>query len=241
MATTQRQQLLPVIVFLSIPLFLLGVSAVLGNNDAEGYGYGYGACTADAPTGLAVKNKPKHRRVFFQWKKVTFENCDSTKPDAYDVQIENAKGKVVVTFSNVTKTQKAAPVALFKPNTKYRFAVRAIAVDDAATDYSADKKFTVAPQRPGLITIELQSPTQVRASWKNIPKSRKLKYYQVILKENGRIVLREKVRKSLRKKRTGITLENLTPNTRYKILVRSVRAKGVRSLERTRIFRTPPL
>lgn len=236
----KKQQIMTLILLFAAPLFLIGVSMARGEDDPQGYGYGYGACTADAPTNLHVKNQPRHHRVLMQWKKVTFENCESPKADYYDLQITNATNKVLFSFSNVKKIQKVAPISLFKPNRKYRFTVRAVAVNENATDYATSKLFTVAPKRPGLIAIEHRSSGAVRASWKNIPRAKKLKYYRVVLKRGKAVILDTKVRNGLSKIRTGITLQNLTPNTSYTLLVRSFRAKGVRSLFRTRIFRTLP-
>lgn len=236
----KQQQLITLVLLLGAPIFLAGVSSIFRPVDAQGYGYGYGACTANAPTNLRVQNQPRHHRVLMQWKKVTFENCESSKADYYDLQITNATNKVLFSFSNVKKIQKVAPISLFKPNRKYRFTVRAVAVDKNATDYATSKLFTVAPKRPGLIAIEHRSSGAVRASWKNIPRAKKLKYYRVVLKRGNAVILDTKVRNGFSKIRTGITLQNLTPNTSYMLRVRSFRAKGVRSLFRTRIFRTLP-
>lgn len=139
------------IVILAAVLFA-GVPQLFANDahNVVTLGYGDATCTAKAPNGLrAGKFTKKSTTARLSWRKVGFSNCDAKKPASYEVSIYTLSGNLVKTVTGVKKNMLQITTSELNAGKPYKFRVRAIAVDDTATEWSTYRRFKV-PARKAL-------------------------------------------------------------------------------------------
>lgn len=205
----------------------------------NGYGYGYGTCSAEKPSGLTATAQDKNRRLVLSWNAVTFADCATAVADRYQLQVRHNAGLLVQSYASIRRTEKTITLKALRRNHSYKFRVRAVAVDDSTSSWSNFKLFRTAPKRPAAITITALSSRAIHATWRNVTRSERLQYYQVVVKRKNRVVSTKKVRIGLRKTKTGIVIRRLRPATAYTILVRAVANKTTASSYSSQRFTMP--
>lgn len=189
---------------------------------AFGYGYGYGACTADRPNELSAEYVNNDKRIQLNWAAVEFSDCDDTAAASYRVQVRQTDATLVSEYSDLTTTSKKISASALKTNKPYKFRVKATASDDSATEWSLYKSFRTLPKKPSDLTITQTGAGSVRVGWENVVRSKKLRYYQVVVKKGNRVVYSKRVSLGLRRNKTGTTVQHLKAGVRYRVKVRAV-------------------
>lgn len=205
--------------FFFLVILVVG-SLLLGQQSARGYGYG--TCTAEAPIDLAVVS-PKHsRRLQFSWEAVTFADCTTAAVDHYRFQVRLNNSTLIQSDDDVSQPSKSILLSTLLRNHVYKFRVRAVASDGSITAWSDYKLFRTTPKPPQHLTVRTVSTHQAYASWSNVMRSESLRYYQVVVYRNTKVVYRKKVRVGLRKRTLGVTLRHLRVGADYTLKVRAV-------------------
>lgn len=200
-------------------LFAVGVQQ---SGLALGYGYGYGACTADRPNELSAAYVNNDKRIEFTWGAVEFSDCEDSVAASYRLQVRKPDATLIQDFSDITATSKKISSSSLLTNHAYKFRVRGVAVDDGNTDWSLYKSFRTVPKKPAKLKVTQFSSSSAYITWKNIARSDKLRYYQIVVKRGDRVVYSKRVKLGLRKARTGIIVEGLKADVRYRVKVRAV-------------------
>ncbi|MBI2415730.1 MAG: fibronectin type III domain-containing protein [Candidatus Kerfeldbacteria bacterium] len=205
-----------------------------------GYGYGYGetSCTSDAPENLTVTVPRDTTAVTFTWDAVEFSDCDQTEPSSYTVQVRTNGSALIEEYNNLTDTSLTLASTILNTNRAYKFRVRAVAVDDTHTSWSLYKAFRTVPDTPQRIQITNERSTSVYISWRNVKRSKLLRYYKVVVRQFDRVVFSKRVRTGLRKSRTGTFVRGLQPATQYNVKIRSVYSSSVYSVYARKNFTT---
>lgn len=239
------KKLTSTIALLSMVAFLAGASQTVGQfSPLKGSGYGYGddGCTANPPKQLAVRYSKNNSKITFRWSAVSFDNCSSKKPASYELEIKAAKdskgANETVEVTGIKKKSYTMNVTDLSSNFAYKFHVRAVAKDGNKTAYSKYKLFRTAPRAPGLIKISSVNSSTVKASWRNVPRSKELQYYLVTLQKDKAVLASAKVKKGLRGRTAKITVSGLTANTKYTLTVQAVYSSKLKSSIQQRSFRT---
>lgn len=213
---------------LSVGLLAVGSITAVGlqySGIAFGYGYGYGACTADRPNELSAAYVNNDKRIEFTWDAVEFSDCEDSAAAAYRLQVRKPDATLIQDFSDITATSKKISVSSLLTNHAYKFRVRGVAVDDGNTDWSLYKSFRTLPKKPAKLKVTQFSSSSAYITWKNIVRSGKLRYYQIVVKRGDRVVYSKRVKLGLRKARTGVIVEGLKADVRYRVKVRAVARK----------------
>ncbi len=219
-------------------LTILTITSVVFTQQGVAGGYGYGTCIAVVPAELQAKSKITGTTVL-QWSGVDFKKCGShATATSYTVKIYRAEGGLVKTYSGVTTTQLTIEKGVFKPNSNYKFKVKAIASDSTESAWSRYKLFHTLPTKVKKIVVENVMSTSADVSWNNIARSKTLKYYQVIVRKGKTIVFSGTVSKNLNQSRTGLSIAGLTPNTKYSVKIRSVYTKKIIGKAGSATFKT---
>lgn len=186
-----------------------------------GYGYGYGACTADRPNELTAEYVNNDRRIQFNWSAIEFEDCaDGTA--TYRLQVRKLDATLLQEYTGLTSTTKTISVSGLQTNLAYKFRVQATASDDEITDWSLYKAFRTLPNEPTQLRVRQLSDSSAYVSWKNIVRSKKLRYYQMTVKRGEHVVFSKRIKLGLRHNRTGATVTGLKSDVRYRVKVRAV-------------------
>ncbi|HBY73281.1 MAG TPA: hypothetical protein DEG44_01170 [Candidatus Kerfeldbacteria bacterium] len=220
---------------------LLGIGSLLAtglrySGVAFGYGYGYGTCTADRPNGLTAEYVNNDKRIEFNWNAVEFSDCDDTTAASYRLQVRKSDATLLQDYSDITSTTKKISASSLLTNHAYKFRVRGIAVDDENTEWSLYKSLRTLPKKPAKLKVTQFSSTSAYISWRNIVRSNKLRYYQLVVKRGDKVVYSKRVKLGLRKNRTGTLVENLRPDVRYRVKVRAVARKTSKGSYAKRYF-----
>lgn len=203
-------------------------------------GYGYGTCTTVAPTGLRAKNTvSKQTSVILRWQEVDFSTCGTHATTAsYTVKVYKAEGGLVKTYTGVTDETLSIARGVLKPNSNYKYKVKAIASDTTESAWSRYKLFHTLPAKAKKIVVTNVTNTSADISWANIARSKSLKYYQVIVRQGKNVAFSTTVNKNLTQPRTGITATGLTPNTNYVVKIRAVYTKKITGKAGSTTFKT---
>lgn len=188
---------------------------------ALGYGYGYGVCTADRPNELTAEYVNSDRRIQFSWSAIEFEDCEDATA-TYTIQVRKSDATLVQEYTGLTAATKTISASGLQTNLAYKFRVKATASDDEITDWSLYKSFRTLPNKPSKLRVRQLSDTSAYISWKNIVRSKKLRYYQMTVKRGNHVVFSKRVRLGLRSNRTGATVTGLKTDVRYRVKVRAV-------------------
>ncbi len=188
---------------------------------ALGYGYGYGACTADRPNELTAEYVNNDRRIQFSWSAIEFEDCEDGTA-TYQIQVRKTDATLLQEYTGLTSTTKTISASGLQTNLAYKFRVRATASDDEETDWSLYKAFRTLPNEPTQLRIRKLSDSSAHISWKNIVRSKKLRYYQMTVKRGEHVVFSKRIKLGLRHNRTGATVTGLKSTVRYRVKVRAV-------------------
>lgn len=199
-------------------------------------GYGYGACTADAPTDLAVTSAKHSRRLQFSWEAVTFADCTTAAVDHYRFQVRLNNSTLIQSDDNVSQPSKSILLSALLRNHVYKFRVRAVASDGSTTAWSDYKLFRTTPKPPQHLTVRTVSAHQAYATWSNVVRSEYLRYYQVIVYRKDQVVYRKKVRVGLRKRSSEVILRHLRSGKTYTLKVRAVANQATYSKYTTEKF-----
>ncbi len=205
---------------------------------ANGYGYGYGACTADRPRNLSADLSTNKRNLIFSWDEVVFTDCADEAAASYRLQIRFNDGTLVQSYDNLSHPTKTITLKALKRNHAYKFRIRAVATDGTSTDWSLYKLFRTPPRRPAKIFIRDLSSHAVEATWRNVVRSERLKYYQVVVQRKRHTVFEKKVRLGLRHTKTGVIVRRLRSAKSYTIKVRAVANKTTFSQYQSQRFTT---
>lgn len=204
---------------------------------AFGYGYGYGTCTGDRPNDLTATYINNNRRIEFNWNAVEFSDCDDTAAASYRLQVRKSDATLLQDYVDITSTTKRISASSLLTNLAYKFRVKAVASDAEVTDWSLYKAFRTLPKRPSELKVKQLSNTAAYISWRNITRSNKLRYYQLVVKRGNKVIYSKRVRLGLRKVRTGTLIENLKPNIRYRVKIRAVARKTSKGLYAKEYFK----
>lgn len=189
---------------------------------ALSYGYGYGTCTAERPNELAAEYVSDNERIQFSWSAVEFSDCSETEPAYYRLQVRKTDATLISEYTDITKLYKRISTEGLSTNKPYKFRVRAIATDDSQTEWSLYKSFRTLPKKPSDVTITQTGEGSIYVDWDNVPRSKKLRYYQVQVKRGNHVVYSKRLSLGLRKNRTGTDIDHLKSDTRYRLKVRAV-------------------
>lgn len=209
----------------SVSLLVIGSALALllqYTGIAFGYGYGYGTCTADRPNQLTAAYVNNYRRIQFTWTPVEFTDCDDTAAASYRLQVRKADATLLQDYADLTNPTKTISASSLQTNLAYKFRVKATASDGEITDWSLYKSFRTLPKRPSQLRVTQFSSSSAYISWRAVPRSKKLRYYQLVVKRGDRVVYSKRVRLGLRRNRITALVENLRPNVRYRVKVRAV-------------------
>lgn len=203
-------------------------------------GYGYGTCTTVAPTKLSAKNSAsKETSTILRWQEVDFSDCGTHDATAsYTVKVYRAEGGLVKTYTGITETTLSIARGVLKPNSNYKFKIKAYAADTTESAWSRYKLFHTLPAKAKSIAVTNITNTAADVSWGNVARSKTLKYYQVIVRQGKTVVFSTQVNKNLNQLRTGTTVTGLTPNTSYVVKIRAVYTKKIIGKAGTATFKT---
>lgn len=206
-----------------LTLGLVGCLAAIALSQTHtAFGYGYGTCTAERPNELAAEYVSDNERIELSWAEVVFSDCADTAPASYKLQVRKTDATLVSEYSDITKLYKRISADNLKTNKPYKFRVRAVATDDSQTDWSLYKSFRTLPKKPSDVTITQTGEGTITVDWDNVPRSKKLRYYQVQVKRGDHVVYSKRLSLGLRKNRTGTDIEGLKSDTQYRLKVRAV-------------------
>lgn len=202
-------------------------------------GYGYGeTCSASAPNNLAKKESQKLKKIYLLWNEVEFSNCNTVTPDHYDLQLRDAGGKLIESYTDVSNNRKVVPSVILKSNKVYKFRVRAAASDDTLTSWSPYKAFRTLPAKPNRIGLNYVTATSAELRWKNVFHSKQLQHYKVVIFRGTKKIHSSKHRDHLNSDRTSLKITNLKPNTKYRVGIRSFYSSSIKSNYKWKTFRT---
>lgn len=222
-----------------IGLITIGSLTALGlqrSGLALGYGYGYGVCTADRPNTLTAEYINNYRRIKLSWAVVAFADCaDPTA--SYRLQLRKLDATLVSAYSDLSNNYKKISANILQTNKPYKFRVKATASDGATTDWSLYKSFRTLPKKPvDLAVTQLEAGTAY-IQWNNVPRSKKLHYYHLVVKRGNRVVFSKRISLGLRKQSTGVLVEHLKADVTYRVKVRAVARKTAKSFFSKETFR----
>lgn len=189
---------------------------------ALGYGYGYGVCSASRPSDLEAEYVNNDRRIEFSWAVVEFSNCVTAATSSYRLQVRKTDATLIGDYEDITTTHKRITKSTLKTNKPYQFKVRAIASDDETTEWSLYKSFRTLPKKPADLTVTQVNNNSVQVMWDNVPRSKKLQYYQVVVKRGSHVVFSKRLSLGLRKNQTGTEIAGLKSDVEYRVKVRAV-------------------
>lgn len=218
-----------------ISVSLLGIGSLLAvglqySGIAFGYGYGYGTCTGDRPNGLAAEYINNYKRIEFSWNAVEFSDCDDTAAASYRLQVRKTDATLLQDYNDLITTSKKISAHSLLTNYAYKFRVKATASDEEVTDWALYKSFRTLPKKPNKLKIKQFSSTSAYITWRNVARSKKLRYYQLVVKRGDKVVYSKRVKLGLRKFRAGVLVEHLQPDVRYRVKVRAVARKTSKGL-----------
>lgn len=204
--------------------FLLGLFVCTGVllRQLPARGYGYGACTAVAPADLVVTSENKGRQLHFSWSPTAFDECSATAADHYRFQIRLNNSTLILSDDSVQNPQKNVLRSTLRRNHVYKFRVKAVAADGTTTEWSDYKLFRTTPKPPTNLAVRSVAAHQAYATWKNVARSKYIRYYQVVVYRKDKVVYRKKVRVGLHKHSTGVILRRLRSDAAYTLKVRAV-------------------
>ncbi len=190
-------------------------------------GYGYGVC-GDAPTGVVSRylHGKNAGKVALRWDEVESE-CEA-ELEYYQVQLRKTNNQLLEWW-NTTSTRKRVVMDSLSSNQTYKWRVRAVYSDGTATDWSLYDQFRTKPNAPTDIQVSRIRSTSVKVSAKNVARSGLLQKYQMLLKQNGKVILSRGIQHGLRRPRFSFTLSTLDSNTTYTIMLRSVYSSSLKS------------
>lgn len=185
-------------------------------------GYGYGVCTADHPNELAAEYVNNNKRIQFSWDPVTFSSCADEVAASYRLQVRKTDATLITEYEELTNTYKKIAANTLKTNKPYQFRVKATASDGTVTEWSLYKSFRTLPKKPEDLTVITIGDDTAHVEWENVPRSKKLRYYQVVVKRGSNVVFSKRLSLGLRSNSTGTQIDHLKPGVRYRVKVRAV-------------------
>ncbi|MFA6475221.1 MAG: fibronectin type III domain-containing protein [Patescibacteria group bacterium] len=210
------------IIWYGLSFLVVGSIVAFGLNqqmEVLGYGYGYNiTCQAERPNNLAATYSANKNHIIFSWDPVTFSGCSSAE-SVYRMQIHKTDASLMVDQTNIAATETSVLAGDLQSNLAYKFKVK-------STAWSLYKAFRTLPAKPTKIRIKKINHTQTDISWENVPRSKKLRYYQLVIKRGSRVIFSKQVGLGLRKKRTGTIIEHLKHHVMYNVKIRAVARKN---------------
>ncbi len=198
-------------------------------------------CRAGALDNLSVRylKGDNQGKVALRWDKASYYGCKEDHGfNYYELQLWRINGTLVKEISNIELEKVRLNFSDLERNRAYNFRVRAISTDLHKTPWSDYKQFRTPPKRPKEILLKDKTSNSIYAYWKNVKRSKLLKYYLVALKKQPSedVILKLKHKSNLKSKYTGIQLEDLELG-KYKITVKSVYSKKLNSKFRSKKFK----